>query len=292
MFYLSLSFLVLTAAAIRRFQSPDLSDNEVRIFLWLYLALWMPFLGECALHLRLAGRPLPREYGRAAALCLLPPLRMAARRWTDRTQVWLPGLVWQTVDRNLRRRLERAFSVPMIVIALLILPVLGLDFALAEQMGDSPVLGAALDLGTGVIWLAFAGEFIIMVSVADRKLRYCRQHWLDLAIILLPLIAFLRSLRLLRVARLARATRIYRLRGILTRASRAVVLLDLVQRVLYRDPRKRLRHLRELLVEKKLEMQELRERIRLVESQLPHSAERAGASVDGSCAANGRRRKA
>jgi hypothetical protein len=34
-----------------------------------------------------------------------------------------------------------------------------------------------------------------MISVAPRRLEYCKKHWLDLAIILLPLISFLRSLR-------------------------------------------------------------------------------------------------
>ncbi len=276
MFVLSLSFLLVTAAAIQRFQSPDLNDREIRAFLWLYLVLWIPFLLECAVQSWLLGRRSARDHARALVICLLPPLRLAARRWSDPGRVWLPRLGWQTVDRDLHRRLERAFSVPMIIIALLILPVLAADFALKDRVAESPTLAAALDLGTGLIWVAFAGEFIVMVSVAEHKLRYCKQHWLDLAIILLPLIAFLRSLRLLRVARLSSVTRVFRLRGVLTRTFRALVLLDAVQRMLYRDPRKRLRNLRELLTEKELEVEELREQVHLLERQLPATAKDAG----------------
>jgi hypothetical protein len=265
MFYLSLAFLVLTAGAIQRFQSPDLSEQEIELFLWLYALLWLPFLAECAAQLWLGGGRSLRAYGRAAAICLLPPLRLGARRWSDPREIWLPGLGWQGVDYALRRRLERAFSLPMFLIALLILPVLGVDFALKDRVGESPALAAALDIGTAVIWLAFAGEFIVMVSVADHKLRYCKQHWLDLAIILLPVIAFLRSLRLLRVARLSRAARVFRLRGVLMRAFRALVLLEIVQRLVHRDPYRRLRSLRELLEEKELEAQELRQQIRVLE---------------------------
>jgi hypothetical protein len=268
MFYLSLAVLVLTAGAIQRFQSPDLSEQEIELYLSLYALLWLPFLAECAAQLWLGGGRSLRAYGRAAAICVLPPLRLSARRWSDPRQIWLPGLGWQVVDYALRRRLETAFSLPMFLIALLILPVLGVDFALKDHVRESPALAAALDIGTGLIWLAFAGEFIVMVSLADHKLRYCKEHWLDLAIILLPLIAFLRSLRLLRVARLSRAVRVFRLRGVLTRAFRALVLLEIVQRLAHRDPYRRLRSLRELLEEKELEAQDLREQIRVLEREV------------------------
>ena len=173
--------------------------------------------------------------------CLCPSLRMCARSLEVADRVWLPGLGWRRLDRRLRIRLERLFSVPMIGIALLILPVLILEFFFKTQVAQSAALRLALHFSTGLIWFAFAGEFILMFSVAEKKLDYCRKNWLDLAIILLPFISFLRSLRalratraakLLRVSQLARFARMYRLRATALKGFRALVVLDLFRRLL------------------------------------------------------------
>ena len=53
----------------------------------------------------------------------------------------------------------------------------------------------ATRIGEALIWTAFALEFVIMISVVERKLKYCVQHWIDLLVIVLPLVGFLRTLR-------------------------------------------------------------------------------------------------
>ena len=58
-----------------------------------------------------------------------------------------------------------------------------------------------------VIWLAFAVEFVMMFSVSPKKFRYCRDHWVDLVIILAPLAGFLRLLRVARALRLSTVSR-------------------------------------------------------------------------------------
>ena len=271
MFALSVAFLLVTAVVLRRFEDPPLLLWEVQLYFWAYLALWMVFVTECVLQLSLARVAWRVGLGRALLVCLLPPFRMGARRWSDATQIWLPTVGWQTADRALFQRLEKAFSRPMIFVALLIVPVLAGEFWLADRMRDYPGVKLALDFSVALIWLAFAVEFIIMVSVAERKLRYCKQHWLDLAIILLPLVAFLRALRLARAVRLARLTkiaRVYRLRGVMTRTLRALVILEVVQRLVYRSPERRLNHLRELMTEKDAELAEMRAEIRALEQEI------------------------
>ncbi len=209
--------------------------------------------------------------------CIAPPLRLCAHRRTfasdEGEQIWFPRAGWKTVDRKLQRELEKAFSLPMIFIALLILPVLGIQlyFASAKHnIIDFPVLRFLLNFGTGLIWFAFTIEFIVMVSVAEKKLAYCKKHWLDLIIILLPLISFLRTFSLLRATRLAklgklqqlsRLVRVYRLRGVAMRALRALMLLEVLHRLFRTKPEKRIRRLEEQYLEKQRELEFLAEEI-------------------------------
>ncbi len=213
--------------------------------------------------------------------CIVPPLRLCAHRREEKESVWLPHLGWRTVDRPLRRRLERLFSFPMIGIALLILPVLGLQHYFGERIQDYPQLRLLLHFGTGLIWFAFAVEFIVMVSVAERKLTYCKQHWLDLVIIILPLVSFLRTLRLLRTTKLlkvgklqqlSRVVRIYRLRGVAMRGLRALLLLEVIHRLFRTKPEKRIKKLQLLAADKQRELEELQEEIERLETQLDEQA--------------------
>lgn len=248
------------------------------------LALWPAFILEFAAQYVLRDRDQPfwkkRYYG--LIICLCPPLRLSARNQDMDDMVWLPFLGWQTVDDSLRDRLERDFSVPMVLIALAILPVLLVEVGMSDVVTQKPWLQTLLHISMGLIWFAFAVEFIIMVSVAEKKLRYCREHWLDLAIILLPLISFLRTLRVVRATRLARLAklqqlskmgRLYRLRGLALRALRAVLLFGLLNRLLRITPEKRLRQLREQLAEKEHEIEDLQTMIADLERQVQEARE-------------------
>ncbi|MEO8268514.1 MAG: potassium channel protein [Aureliella sp.] len=249
----------------------------------LLMGLWPVFVAEQILYFfrTQRGESFHRQHRYWWAFCLCPPLRMCARHRGSRDRIWLPWWGWQIADHHLIHRLERAFSLPMIGIALLILPVLGLQTFYQDKITEYPALRAALHIGTGVIWFAFATEFIVMVSVTPRKFRYCRQHWLDLVIILLPLISFLRTLRILRAAKLMnmgklnqlpRLVRVYRLRGVALRGWRALLLLDLAQRLFLFSPEKRLHKLEALCVEKERELELLREQIQDLRTQLAAAA--------------------
>ncbi len=238
----------------------------------LLLGLWPVFIAEQVWHFTMLrpGESFNVQHRYWWAFCLCPPLRMCARHRGARERIWLPGAGWQIADYHLLRRLERAFSLPMIGIALLILPVLGLQALYQERITEYPALRAALHVGTGVIWFAFATEFIVMISVTQRKLNYCKTHWLDLVIILLPLVSFLRTLRILRAAKLlnlaqfqqlSRLVRVFRLRGVALRGWRALLLLDMVERLLNSSPQKQLRKLEDKCAEKERELLLLREKI-------------------------------
>jgi voltage-gated potassium channel len=121
-----------------------------------------------------------------------------------------------------------------------------------------------------VIWFSFAIEFILMVSIAENKLDYCKRNWLDIAIILLPAISFLRSLQTMRATRLAKLMRIqkltqiarvYRLRGTAIKAFRALITLEIAHRMVRRDPDRAIRKLQRRLAEVEREAKLLRRRI-------------------------------
>jgi hypothetical protein len=143
-----------------------------------------------------------------------------------------------------------------------------------------PWLQFWLEAGNALVWFAFTLEFIIMLAVAKHRFRYVLTHWIDLAIILLPLVHFLPLFRMLRLGRvlrleqLSRLGRLYRMQGVALRAWRAFLLLQLIQRILGTSLEKQLERLRELEQAKLEELEELREEIAQLELRL--TAEAAG----------------
>jgi voltage-gated potassium channel len=150
--------------------------------------LWTVFVVEFVFQYIVRDRDQPfwRTHVSGLLICFCPPLRLCARNHDMNGKIWLPGLRWRKVNASLRVRLERILSVPMILIALAILPVLLIEFGMRHQVAAHRWLQITLHVSLGVIWFAFAAEFIVMLSVADKKLRYCKGHWIDIAIILLP----------------------------------------------------------------------------------------------------------
>lgn len=114
---------------------------------------------------------------------------------------------------------------------------------------------------TALIWFSFALEFILLVSLAEKKFAFCKKHWINIVIILLPLLAFLRSLQLFRFLRMAKAgklMRVYRLKGLATRMAKLATIFNLIDRILSRNPEKYDAHLREKISEKEEELAELK----------------------------------
>lgn len=218
------------------------------------LALWLVFIAEAVYHLRyarVAGASRKNILTRVAATAI-PPLRLGTPSALQRGHIWLPVLGWTPPGKAASKQLARFFGKPMIVIALMILPILLLEFGLKDFVARHFWLQLLIYAATGFIWFAFTLEFILMISVSDKRLRYAKENWIDLAIILLPLISFLRGFRALRIARLAKVQqlakmgRIYRMRGLGMKLFRALLLLEVVNRLLRITPEKQLTRLETL----------------------------------------------
>jgi hypothetical protein len=238
------------------------------------LVLWPIILLETWIAVLIrnrAVRPLRSSVARAVWITIAPPLRMGMPcPFTG--MLWLPGWGWCERGKALEDRLDRAFHKPMLMFAVLILPVLALEFTRVEEVRSNHALALALHISVAVIWVAFAVEFSVKVSASRRPLRYCTERWIDLAIVVLPMLEFGLSevadaapvARLLRLTRavapeqLARMGQMYRLRGLLAKGWRAVLMLRLLARLTGNTPEKQLRALEQQIADAEAALADLR----------------------------------
>ena len=100
-------------------------------------------------------------------------------------------------------RVERRFEVPMLVAALLVIPVIAVEESGLDEPWDT--LAAVTNWA---IWIAFATELVVMLWVVPSRWAWLRSHPLEVAIVLLAppfmpgLLQGLRGARLLRLLRL------------------------------------------------------------------------------------------
>jgi voltage-gated potassium channel len=111
-------------------------------------------------------------------------------------------------DGEALERFERATALPMLVLALAIIPLLVIPLT----VDLSPAMTNTLEVIGWMIWAVFAAEYGIRLYLAPDKGHFVRHNIVDLLVVILP---FLRPLRVMRSARALR----------LLRAIRAVVIL-------------------------------------------------------------------
>lgn len=205
------------------------------------VGLWAIVIAEGLLGLFRASDGWPARLKRLLLTSLIPPLRMITASSKPRGWLWLPRAGWMPAGEETSARLERNLALPMVLLTLLVLPVLAIELTGGESLDKHPHLAAATHLATCVIWIGFTAEFLWMVAAARHKLDYGLRNWVNLAIILLPLVAFLRLLNAFRFARMLRSgqlLRAYRLRGLWARLWRLVLLFNLIDRLQQRNPAK------------------------------------------------------
>jgi voltage-gated potassium channel len=287
MFILSVLFLVVLAGLIHRYPRLHPGDPEMVLIEGALGILWLVFLFEAVLRFQLRDRErsIWKPLGAAIVCCMLPPLRMGCASQVRPHHLWLPGLGWREIDNGLCKTLERVFSVPMILFALMVLPLLALEYFQGDKIRSEPLLALWVDIGTSIIWLAFAIELIIMVAVSDSAWRYCFVHWIDVIIVLLPLVEMLPVLRLLRVGRILRLEqllrwgRLHRLNALVTRGWRAFLVLQIVHRLTGHTLEGRLKQSCELLQAREEEVAELRREIKELEERIAERDMRRKAAV-------------
>ena len=105
---------------------------------------------------------------------------------------------------ELLRRFEGAMEWPMLFLALMMIPLLGVPLAIDVDSATS----LALEGVSYVIWAIFAVELSIRTVLAEHRVRYLLKYWYDVAIVVVgfPLVAggIARSARIARLLRLLR----------------------------------------------------------------------------------------
>lgn len=101
-------------------------------------------------------------------------------------------------------RFERASELPLLILAVLMVPLLAIPLLLHLDGATEAAFVAA----DWFVWAVFAVEYMVRLSLSTKRWRFIRREWPDLLIIVLP---FLRPLRIVRSARALRLLRLGRL---------------------------------------------------------------------------------
>lgn len=228
MFNLGLLFIALISAPLHQQQLKQVSIEEYNSLFILVAIIWLSMILEFIITVLTAEQPL--QFFKANTHRLLPlifpPTRMAIPAWNDKQTVWLPKTNWKKKNRALEKRVEKAFSLPMFLISILVLVTIGIELLAKDFLVRYQFFGYSVFIIQCLIWVAFVVEFIISIMITKKKLAYCMAHWLEIIIILLPTLAFFRFLRILQVLRISKVARSMRLRSVIIKAIPALLLFE------------------------------------------------------------------
>jgi voltage-gated potassium channel len=108
--------------------------------------------------------------------------------------------------------MERRFQVPVLIAALLVIPVI----AVQESDADELVSNVAA-VANWIIWLVFLAELVAMLAVVPDRRSYLRRHPLDVAIVVLTPPFLPATLQAARTLRLLRLLRVFKAASVLRR---------------------------------------------------------------------------
>lgn len=283
LFWLAAVHLLAFAGLIHRAERYHVTGFELQLIYGVLAGLWPVFAVEAWVGFALRDRTRrawPAAV-RAAVVCLFPPARLGLVHPVTGL-IWLPRLGWVREGKDLLARLDKGFGLPLLLFALLVLPVLAIEYVWADAVRGSPPFALVLHACLAVIWVAFAAEFLLKLEASGDPVRYAKEKWLDAAIVLLPVLEFVLTAwanaapvaRLLRTTRaiapdqLARMGQMYRLRGLLLKGWHALLALELLARLIGDNPRKRLARLEAQIAATAMELEALRSEAEAVRRRL------------------------
>lgn len=267
MFYVALLILIIMGACVTILTEENISATFERFtpgLIWILTGLYLFFMADflsLSYFKKRSGEKVNRtEYIFRCVALIFPPIRIGSRDIISGCYIWIPFWHWCRVTEGLFTELKKRFILPMILIALLIVPVLVIEWKFMDDVREAlPNLNIdfILEVVQTIIWIAFAFEFLLMISITNKKLKYCKKNWIDLLIILLPFVSFLRTFRFSQIARLKYATRSFKMRGVMTKTRQGLVFMDFVRRILRLRPESELKRLQKMLRENERERKDL-----------------------------------
>ncbi len=280
MFLLKIIFLGLFAILIQYYQT----DEGIKTLHYatemqqVLFGLWFIFAIERFLYLSLCPNKTWRSFVAAFFIILFPPLHLAARRCHTKQYIWY-FTHWELVREELFEKIDRQFLFWIVIILVIMTPFWLLELFFSIKLEQYILLQHVMNIGNAIVWAVFVAEFIIEISITRKWHQYLIKHWIELLIILLPMLAFARFLRLTQFGFLSKfgfiqkmivtytvkwqkLLNMYRARSTLNRLIRIAILIDVLRRWQQRrNPKKYLQHLQEQLAQKQRELAEIEHKI-------------------------------
>ncbi len=100
---------------------------------------------------------------------------------------------------------KASFEIPMVILSL---SLLGIIIILESFPLDTNIIDL-LHIADNLIWLGFVIELLFLTYLAPSKIKYLKQHWYDILIVLIPLLRFTRLLRVTRIVDLEKTASIF-----------------------------------------------------------------------------------
>ncbi|WP_353570263.1 hypothetical protein [Candidatus Albibeggiatoa sp. nov. BB20] len=280
MFLLKIVFLGLSAILIQYYQTDHgmQSLHYLDEMQWILFGLWFVFAIERGLYLSLCPNKTWRSFVAAFFIVLFPPLHLAARRCHTEEYIWYFSH-WELVREELFDKIERQFLFWIILILVIMTPFWLIELIFSKKLHDHILLQHIMNTGNAIVWAVFVAEFVIEISITKKWQQYLLKHWVELLIILLPMLAFARFLRFAQFGFLAKfgfiqkmvvtysakwqkLLNIYRARSTMNRLVRLFILVDVIRRWQQnRNPQKYLKKLHEQLEEKQQELDIIKHKI-------------------------------
>ena len=277
MFWVTIVFLTTMAIIIQYVQI----DSGLERLLYaqqlvtLLLICWPIFVIEKIISLIFCQQTWKSYFGLVFVM-LLPPIRLATRRCNHSDFIWL--FRWRLINSSLYTALEKRFLLPILLLSLFMIPFWITELFSPDKLNNHRLLYHSINLGNALIWELFVIEFIIMFSIAEKKLYYLKKHWLELFIIILPMLALasilisryalirqvklIKPAKLLKIERIRRILNIYRARSVVNRILRILIVIDIFKQFYQRrNPQKYLALLHEKLAQQEQEIVEIKQQI-------------------------------
>lgn len=237
------------------------------VFGVIWLIALVEFLVQMVLRIT-SGEGLSSVWWRPRLLAVfVPPFRMALRPGCYPEMVWLPFWGWCKANPTLERKVRAKFLIPILMSGFLMLLVFGIESHFADAV-PRHFMGLPLQnllwVAEGLVWTAFTLEFVLCVSLAEDKGGYCSKNWMDLLIILLPVFSVFRTITLVKLLKVKHLAQTARLKGLKSKAKRAVLVADLLNRLYLKyHPEREAKRLQKKLVANLQEREQLEEQLML-----------------------------
>lgn len=131
---------------------------------------------------------------------------------------------------------------PLVGVAVLFLLAYGIPIAVPSlrEGPDHAWVAWLCDALMTLAWVAFTVDYVVRLYLAEEKWTFVRRHWLDLAVVVLPLLRPLRLLLLVRVLQRFNRSGVARLRGrVVTYAAGGTAILLLTASLAITDVERR-----------------------------------------------------